>query len=45
MTEEIGEAVIAIPTDALPIALIREYSNSAQGAPRLLDDLKLLLPR
>ena len=45
MTEDTRQAIIATRNDALPVALICEYSNSAHGVPCNLSDLKLLLPR
>ncbi|WP_152475141.1 hypothetical protein [Roseovarius sp. THAF9] len=45
MTEEARAAIIATRNDRLSVAQICDYSNSAHGVPRDLDDLKLILPR
>lgn len=45
MTEATRAQIVATPNDALSVALIQEYSNSAHGVPENLDDLRLLLPR
>ncbi|MEZ5716693.1 MAG: hypothetical protein R3D85_17050 [Paracoccaceae bacterium] len=37
--------MIATPCDGMPVALIREYSNSAHGVPSNQDDLRALWPR
>ncbi|UYV38917.1 hypothetical protein N4R57_07830 [Rhodobacteraceae bacterium D3-12] len=45
MTEEARREIIATPMREMPAALIRDYSNSAHGVPRDLDDLAVFLPR
>lgn len=45
MTEETRQQIIKTPTDQLSADLISEYSNSAHGVPRDLEDLRLILPR
>ena len=45
MTEEVRARIVATPRRAMPIELIREYSNSAHGVPQGTDDLLVLPPR
>lgn len=45
MTDETRAEITATSNDALSVALIAEYSNSAHGVPQALEDLRLLLPR
>lgn len=45
MTEDARAGIVATRNDRLSVAQICDYSNSAHGVPRDLDDLKLLLPR
>ncbi|MEL6409386.1 MAG: hypothetical protein AAGK67_12180 [Pseudomonadota bacterium] len=45
MTPEIRDQIVGTRNDALPVELIREYTNSTHGVPANLADLKVLLPR